>query len=975
MAGPVIQKPPVTWVTALAGVRDLVPPLPPPKKPPDPSESPTDGEGEAAMDEQDAEEVNQLKPLECNPVEPLKAEDLAEWDEIEVCQVCNPDQAIVEEEQTLNKWDDFDNHADKWRCCLSKWIPSFGPLGLLAAAIDELIALVDTGASVTITPHREDFIEYEEVSGNKVLKGLTAGASIIGRGIVHWKLEVGGKTVDLKLRALHVPSAEQRLLCPQQLRKEHRPKVKRCSIEDESIQIEFEEGVVDCPYNDSNLPVLKIAIPSEMNTNLSAMNACVTMENNQNLSVAHKELLKWHCRLGHMGFPCIQNLMKTGALGNNPRIKAAAGLNLSERPLICASCAYGKAKRLATRRKKRTKAEQEPAEEKVLSKDVLIPGQKVSMDHFIVSTPGRLFNSRGSESHDRMFKGGVIFVDHASGFVFVEPVVNFTAGEAIRAKREFEREMASMGVTVLNYHTDNGVFTAAAFQDELASMEQGLSLSGVGAHHQNAMAERAIGTVVSISRTMMLHAKMRWPKAVTTKLWPMAMKHAQFLINHVPNMNNVCPMDLVLKTMTPRHVLRNAHVWGAPCYVLDPKLQDGHKIPKFDPRSRQALHLGWSPKHASSVPLVLNLSTGKVSPQFHVVFDDWFTTVSSKDDNGEEPIDGEAWTDLLMSQRFQVMFDEQEPLEVDEEWLTELERIEKHERAVARVQGRMPQLDPVAEEQQEPPRTNPQDAPSQRQTQQEKALTPQREAAPQREPMPALEEQQAPLREAAPEREPERKERAPLSTRVLRKREAGIYEKDYWRKKEGVQVRQKKTNLVAKLALLLAACNQPILAMAKASIGSPAAHVAMAGYDAVTETFDCVDWFTYKAMTTPVKGKRKKGVDPLFPTYQQAMSGPDADEWKASMRKELDTLKEMNTWTIVPHAEALAKGKRVIKTTWAFRQKVDPMGNHTKKKSRFCVRGDTMLKDVDYFESYSPVMQWSSVRLMLILSIVYGLET
>ena len=48
-----------------------------------------------------------------------------------------------------------------------------------------------------------------------------------------------------------------------------------------------------------------------------------------------------------------------------------------------------------------------------------------------------------------MYKGGVIFKDHASGHVVVEPVVNFTAGEAIRAKKSYEREMASMGVTVI----------------------------------------------------------------------------------------------------------------------------------------------------------------------------------------------------------------------------------------------------------------------------------------------------------------------------------------------------------------------------------------------------------------------------------------------------------------------------------------------------------------------------------------------
>ena len=45
-----------------------------------------------------------------------------------------------------------------------------------------------------------------------------------------------------------------------------------------------------------------------------------------------------------------------------------------------------------------------------------------------------------------MVKGGVIFVDHASRYVFVEPVINFTAGEALRAKRAFEADMELMGL-------------------------------------------------------------------------------------------------------------------------------------------------------------------------------------------------------------------------------------------------------------------------------------------------------------------------------------------------------------------------------------------------------------------------------------------------------------------------------------------------------------------------------------------------
>ena len=421
MAGHLRPPTLVTWTTAWQGPLGILDPaLPPPTKPPDP-DPPLDGEGDT--DKNGA-----------NPVEDPYPEDMAELQDFDIsvgshsCSCCS----------TCADWSDFEMHAA--RCYVALWYSSFSPLALLSRE-DDMKALIDSCASVTVTPHRDDFVEYEDVGDGKVLKGITAGAQIKGRGMVQWNVEVNGKMIQVKVRALH---------------------------------------------------------------------ACAMLENNQNLTVAQKELLKWHCRLGHLSLKRVQLLMKSGALGHSPRIKAAANLDLSKFPIICGACAYGKAKRKPTKRSKTDK--DSPSHDKELSKEILIPGQKVSMDHFIVSTPGRSYNSRGSDSHDKMFKGGVIFVDHASGYVFVVPVVNFTAGEAIRAKREFEQEMASMGVVALHYHTDNGVFTTAEFQDELAKLNQGLSLSGVGAHHQNAVAERAIGTVVSLARTMMLHSKLRWPK-------------------------------------------------------------------------------------------------------------------------------------------------------------------------------------------------------------------------------------------------------------------------------------------------------------------------------------------------------------------------------------------------------------------------------------------------------------------------------
>ena len=70
-------------------------------------------------------------------------------------------------------------------------------------------------------------------------------------------------------------------------------------------------------------------------------------------------------------------------------------------------------------------------------------------------------------------------------------------------------------------------------------------------------------------------------------------------------------------------------VFGCPVYVLDAKLQDDKKVPKWTCRSRRGIYLGVSKLYSSTVHLVLNLETDKVSPQYRLVFNDTFLTVYS----------------------------------------------------------------------------------------------------------------------------------------------------------------------------------------------------------------------------------------------------------------------------------------------------------------------------------------------------------
>ena len=70
----------------------------------------------------------------------------------------------------------------------------------------------------------------------------------------------------------------------------------------------------------------------------------VTDDASQNLTASQKELLlKWHYRLGHLGFQWLQWLIRSGrvAVGNKSAVSNC-------QPPKCAACEYGKAIRRNT---------------------------------------------------------------------------------------------------------------------------------------------------------------------------------------------------------------------------------------------------------------------------------------------------------------------------------------------------------------------------------------------------------------------------------------------------------------------------------------------------------------------------------------------------------------------------------------------------------------------------------------------------
>jgi hypothetical protein len=255
------------------------------------------------------------------------------------------------------------------------------------------------------------------------------------------------------------------------------------------------------------------------------------------------------------------------------------------------------------------------------------------------------------------------------------------------------------GVVIQGYRGDNGVFKTKEFLHELDVRAQTIEFSGVGAHHQNGVAERAIRTVVESARMMMLHVAIHWPEQSDLRLWPFALSYAVFLYNRMPSRDSgLAPIEVFCGTKLDPRVLRNARVWGCPAYVLNPSLQDGKKIPKWQPRSRRGQFLGFSDQHSSTIGLIRNLQTGAILPQFHVVYDDFFNTIPSDGQNRNDATDIAIWEDLVRtsSDRYVPDWDDatyQAP-PLTEEWLDEEERVTRREAIARRADRRhiLPQI-------------------------------------------------------------------------------------------------------------------------------------------------------------------------------------------------------------------------------------------------------------------------------------------
>jgi transposase InsO family protein len=149
-----------------------------------------------------------------------------------------------------------------------------------------------------------------------------------------------------------------------------------------------------------------------------------------------------------------------------------------------------------------------------------------------------------------MYCGGCIFHDAATKYIHAEFLTALNSHTTLKGKENFEAMCRDHGVVPQSYLTDHGgAFTSADFSRHLAQFQQIVHFAGTGAHHHNGAAERSIQTVMSMARTMMLHAAIHWPEMADPSLWPFAVEYAVYIYNRVPDPSTgLSPHDLFIRT-------------------------------------------------------------------------------------------------------------------------------------------------------------------------------------------------------------------------------------------------------------------------------------------------------------------------------------------------------------------------------------------------------------------------------------------
>jgi len=102
------------------------------------------------------------------------------------------------------------------------------------------------------------------------------------------------------------------------------------------------------------------------------------------------------------------------------------------------------------------------------------------------------------------------------------------------------------------------------------------------------------------------------------------------------------------------------------------------------------------------------------------------------------------------------------------------------------------------------------------------------------------------------------------------------------------------------------------------------------------------------------------------------MDSPQPSQWEQACQEDLASILKNKVWTEVHRTHTEDRNK--IRCRWVFKIKYGPKGEVQRYKGRLVGKGYTQSYGIDHLETFSPVVKFQTLRLLLVLAVSKDFE-